>query len=455
MSPPVPPVKSDQGPVKMKVPDPMEGTPYRRVRSIASGAMGDVIEAEHRHLGKHVVVKLIRLNDSHPAAVAAMEDRFRLEAQALASLDRHPNIVQVFDSGRTADGRLYLVMEQLRGKTLQDELGVKGAFHPIEAVRLTAQILAGLEGIHAAGLVHRDIKPSNLFLCDAEALDERVIKILDFGIVKLLSEPGHGPSPLAVQTSEGMTLGTPRYLAPEQARGKPVDSRADLYSVGAVLYWMLTGQDVFHDRDSEVAVMIAHVNDAPKPASRASRFQISCELDQAILKALSKNPSDRFLSAAQFRLTILSAVTARQRWEQTEPMNTSMFRAAGRGGTEPLNTSMFRPQVGHGGTEPMNVSRFRDVPPVSATASPVPGAASYEAEDEPTHRRAPVQPPAQQRPFEVDAGGSGGGHRANLGQRAETPRFRAAIGLLVIALVVGLAGLVGLALALRAAAGVG
>ncbi len=312
------------------VPDPLASTPYRSIRPIGAGSMGDVLEAEHRELRKRVVVKLFSLKVSDPASVPAMEDRFRLEAQALASLDGHPNIVQVSDCGRTPGGQLYLVMQKLEGRTLQDELDVRGPFAPERAVHLVGQMLAGLEVVHAAGLVHRDIKPSNLFLCHpTRSGGERVLKILDFGIVKLLAAEAsaRAPRPLAVPTAEGTVLGSPRYVAPEQALGQRVDGRADLYSAGAVLYAILTGKDPFHDETGVYEIMLAHIERTPAPPSALAPSKIPSALDAAVLRALAKRPEDRFASAKEFHGALLHALVApAPRWPTTERLETSAFR---------------------------------------------------------------------------------------------------------------------------------
>ena len=324
-------------------PDPLAATPYRSIRPIGSGAMGDVIEAEHRQLRKRVVVKLFNLKVSQPFSVAAMEDRFRLEAQALASLDGHPNVVQVSDFGRTRDGQLYLVMQKLEGRTLAEELEARGPVDPGEAVHVISQVLAGLEVVHAAGLVHRDIKPSNLFLCDASRVGgERVVKILDFGIVKLLAQDvaKRGPAPLSVPTAQGTVLGSPRYVAPEQAIGAPVDRRADLYAAGAVLYSLVTGKDPFYDERGVYEILLAHISREPTPASALAPFQIPHALDRAILKALAKRPEDRFASATEFREALARSISASTpRWAVTERLDASVFRAAAPASRDDNNAS--------------------------------------------------------------------------------------------------------------------
>lgn len=307
--------------------DPLEGTNYRFIRHIGSGAMGEVVQAEHLGLAKLVAVKLLRSGWAHDAT---WSDRFRLEYQALASLNQHRNIVQVFDSGETPDGRPFFVMEWLEGRTLRQETAKSGPFPVEEAIRLVRQVLSGLQEAHAAGVVHRDIKPANLFLCKGA---EGIVKILDFGVAKLVGRPGEArrPAPLAVPTTEGVTVGTPRFLAPEQALGEAVDGRTDLYATAAVLYWMIAGKDPFHEHGDGANVMRAHVSIQPRPPSAIAEQPIPPALDGVILKALAKRPDDRQATVAQFASELEGALRGPPeppRWLVTERMDTSTFRAA-------------------------------------------------------------------------------------------------------------------------------
>jgi serine/threonine protein kinase len=302
----------------------LDGTNYRAIARLGSGSMGEVLEAEHVTLNRRVVVKLLL-----PAFAedAAMADRLRLEAQAAAGLAGHPNIVEVVDFGRTPGGRPYLVMERLVGRTLRQELRARGPWPVAEAIGLARQLLCGLGAAHRAGLVHRDIKPDNLLLCDRGADGQRRLKILDFGIVKV--SRGRGPAPLALPTAEGMAIGTPRFLAPEQAKGGPIDSRADLYAAGCVLFWMLTGRDPFQHHVGLFPLLHAHVNEPPRPPSAAARQPISAALDRVVLRALAKKPEDRFCNAEAMMaaLDALSRTSAPQRWAQTERIETRAHRA--------------------------------------------------------------------------------------------------------------------------------
>jgi serine/threonine-protein kinase len=207
-----------------------------------------------------------------------------------------------------------------------------GPFEPQEAADLMRQLLAGLAAAHAGEIVHRDIKPSNLFLCAPDDAGARRLKILDFGIAKVLRHRGEdrGPAPLALPTAEGITIGTPRFLAPEQALGRPVDGRTDLYSAGAVLYWMLTGKDPFHDAVGEFAIIRAHATRRPAAPSTLAKGSVPAALDQAVLKALAKDPVDRYATAAEFSAAIAASLATRpapRDWASTEPVDTAAIRA--------------------------------------------------------------------------------------------------------------------------------
>ncbi|MBI4917951.1 MAG: serine/threonine protein kinase [Acidobacteria bacterium] len=275
----------------------LDGTPYRVLGELASGGHGVVFEVEHRDLGSRAVAKVLRVGlAKHPQLV----DRLRLEAQALARLE-HPNLVAVRDFGKTADGRPFLVMEKLRGGTLRAELAARGPLPIAEAVGIVRQALAGLGVAHAAGLVHRDIKLDNLFLCEPpphEPTGRRVLKVLDFGVAKVLdAHEASAPKPLAIPTEEGVLVGTPRYLAPEQIKEEAVDARTDLYAMGLVLYALLTGTGPYEGADDWVDLIRAHVFTPARPPSFL-RPQIPTGLEGVILRALEKEPSARFQSAA-------------------------------------------------------------------------------------------------------------------------------------------------------------
>lgn len=280
------------------------GSRYRLLRRLGRGGMGEVYEAEHVALKKRVVVKLLHARLGREPQIL---DRMRVEAQALA-LVRHPNLVEVSDFGHTSDGRPYFVMERLYGRTLREELDARGALPPLEVIDLGRQLLAGLGAAHGAGLVHRDVKLDNVFLCDPDKslnantnTNTKLLKLLDFGLAKVVGagRPERPLAPLAIPTDEGVMLGTPRFFSPEQALGKPVDARADIYSTGALLYAMVAGRAPFDHYTALYELAQAHAAEPPEPPSQNAGQPIPPELDRIILKALAKQPEDRFQTAAE------------------------------------------------------------------------------------------------------------------------------------------------------------
>ena len=285
--------------------DALRGTPYRMLRSIGRGGMGEVVEAEHRRLGKLLVVKLVHPELAHPYAA----ERLRVEAQILSRLS-HPNLVEVSDLGITKEGRPYLVMERLTGRTLLDEVIARSYLPPDEAVQIAADVLSALEAAHAEGIVHRDIKSENVFLheaTDARGIKRRVVKLLDFGVAKILASD-QAVEPTRFPTEEGSLLGTPRFCSPEQAHGRStIDHRADLYAVGGMLFMMVTGRRPF-EQSGMFELMHAHLSEPPPVPSSVAPQPLSAALDAAILRALAKKPEDRFPSATVMARALWDAV---------------------------------------------------------------------------------------------------------------------------------------------------
>lgn len=256
---------------------------YQLDRIIASGGMGVVLRARHRHLGTEVAVKLLHLDAS-----ATARRRFQREAKLAAAFDS-PNLVRVFDYGFGEDGTPYLVMEYLEGRTLRARLR-EGRIPLVEAERLARQLVDALAEVHGAGVVHRDLKPSNLFLCPGDDGRER-IKVIDFGIAKRLSEQQEsGPG---VVTATGEVLGTLRYMAPEQLlEPQEVDARADVWSAAAVIYEMLAGEPPFA-RSTAVAALVNALRDEPAlPAPLPDT--IAEPLRSVVRRCLARDPAERF-----------------------------------------------------------------------------------------------------------------------------------------------------------------
>jgi serine/threonine-protein kinase len=261
-----------------------------------------VFVVEHREHGRRMVAKLLRAQLLDNAQVV---DRLRLESQALSSLS-HPNIVTVLGAALTRDGRPYIIMEYLRGRTVAAELQWVGSLPPLDALHYARQLLSALAAAHAIGIVHRDIKPDNLILCDRPGAPPQ-LKVLDFSIARVT--PGisaQAPSPLQIPTDTGIIVGTPRYISPEATLGHHVDHRADLYGVGVVLYHMLTGRGPFDYAKNHSEQLVAHLTATPEPPSRHLRQPLVAELDAAVLKALHKDPKARFQTAQEFDQVLAS-----------------------------------------------------------------------------------------------------------------------------------------------------
>jgi len=262
---------------------------------IGHGGMGDVYRATHRLLARPAAIKLIRpeaLGAEGPDRAQVVIERFRREARAAANL-KCPHTIELYDFGTSDDGTFYYVMELLNGLDLRELVGRYGQLGAPRTVHLLKQVCLSLAEAHDQGLIHRDIKPSNMVVSRmGVAVD--YMKVLDFGLVKSASDT---ESPARDLTSPDVTTGTPAYMAPEIAVGdRPVDLRADLYALGCVAFWMLTGRDVF-EGPTPIAVLTQHVrDDAPAPSS-LSETSIPVELDQVVLDCLAKDPADRPASA--------------------------------------------------------------------------------------------------------------------------------------------------------------
>jgi serine/threonine protein kinase len=273
----------------------LAGTPYLVVRRLGHGGMGEVYEVEHADLGRRAALKVLhRHHHDRPDLAARLRDEARISARV-----RHPNLVEVFDLGVTADGRPYFAMPLLRGRDLRDLLLRDGVLPAATAITLCAQALDGLGAAHAAGLVHRDVKLENLFVEEGGHL-----KVLDFGVAKIAGDGGFS------RTEPGSSPGTPRSMAPEQCAGRPVDARADLYAMGLALYEMVTGRGPFDhlSRDAN-ALRYAHCERAPIPPSRLSPA-VGPALEALILRALAKAPEDRFQTAAEMAAALRSLLPA-------------------------------------------------------------------------------------------------------------------------------------------------
>ncbi len=322
---------------------------YQVVRKLGAGGMANVYLAEDQELGRRVAIKI--LNDRH-ANDDQFVERFRREAKNAAALS-HPNIVSIYDRGE-AEGSYYIAMEYLDGRSLKELIVSRGPAPARVAVDYARQILSALRFAHRHGIVHRDIKPHNV-LVDGEGR----VKVTDFGIARA------GASQM---TEVGSIVGTAQYLSPEQARGSGVDQRSDLYSLGVVLYELLTGTVPFNG-DTPVEIAMKHLSQVPEPPS-ARRPDVPHELDLVVTRALAKDPHERYQSA--------------------EEMDADLERVA-RGAAVSRVTEESATQIMHAPAMPLSATAATMVaPPRRGAAIPPPPAVYYDL-DEPLGRR-PIWP---------------------------------------------------------------
>jgi eukaryotic-like serine/threonine-protein kinase len=271
---------------------------------LGRGGMGEVYKATHRMLARPAAIKLIRpetLGAGDPAAAELAVTRFRREAQSAANL-RSPHTVELYDFGVTDDQTLYFVMELLDGMDLDTLVRQHGPVPAGRVVHVLTQSCASLDEAHVRGLVHRDIKPANIhvgrlgLVCD-------FVKVLDFGLVKPIADRSLEQT---LATQAGLVVGTPGYMAPEMVLSDTVDGRADLYALGCVAYYLLTGQQVF-DGDTPMKVMAKHLQEPPVPPSQRAQIAVPPKLEQVVLACLAKKPEDRPRSAAELARLLAAA----------------------------------------------------------------------------------------------------------------------------------------------------
>ena len=281
---------------------------YKVVRKLGTGGMANVYLAEDQELGRRVAIKM--LDDRH-AQDEQFVERFRREAKNAAGLS-HPNVVSIYDRGQ-AEGTYYIAMEYLEGRTLKELLVARGPTPIPVAIDYARQILAALGFAHQHGVVHRDIKPHNV----AVAPDGR-IKVMDFGIARA------GTSQM---TETGSIIGTAQYLSPEQAKGAPVGPASDIYSVGIVLYEMLTGSVPFTG-DTPLEIAMKHLSAIPEPPSE-QRPEVPHELDSIVLRALAKRPEDRYQAAEAMDADLARAARGQAVAPETEEAATHVLSGVG------------------------------------------------------------------------------------------------------------------------------
>ncbi len=289
----------NEGQTPMDIPQIIAGR-FRIECEIGRGGMGTVYRASHLGLERTVAIKVLKKEVSADPEVA---ERFMREARTMARL-RHTRAAMIFDAGRLADGRPFIVMEYIEGETLSETLAREGTLSPARAVRIASEICDVLAEAHALGIVHRDLKPSNIML------NERGVCVLDFGIAKVLATSTEVTRTHAT-TEAGMIIGTPRYMSPEQCLGNKVGPASDLYSVGVLVYEMLSGRPPFVDALSSV-VLIKQATSAPPPLI-ALRADVPRPLAIATHTLLAKNPAQRPAKAADARVLLEKSIVAPRR----------------------------------------------------------------------------------------------------------------------------------------------
>ncbi len=269
---------------------------YRLGELLGKGGMGEVYRASHLMLARPAAIKLMRpevMKHAGGSGALLAVKRFRREAEVAASL-RSPHTVQLYDFGVTGGDTFYLVMELLDGMDLETLVRQKGPLPAARVIQILMQVCDSLEEAHAAGLVHRDVKPANIHL-GRLGVRYDFVKVLDFGLVKSLNQKAPENS---LATATGLTPGTPAYMAPELAMGQEVDGRTDLYAVGCVAYFLLTGQLVF-DGGSGIQIIAKHLHETPIPPSQRVELPIPPTLEALVLRLLAKLPAERPASAAE------------------------------------------------------------------------------------------------------------------------------------------------------------
>lgn len=272
---------------------------YEVVRQLGEGAMSTIYLVKHVNMGRLFAMKVIRRDVTDPLKTKQFIARFEREAQLMSKID-HPNCVSIVDFGRDASGELYLVMEYIEGRWLLDQLGKPMPLPRV--VNIIEQVLFAVEHAHRAGVAHRDIKPENIMLAAAPSGGD-LVKVLDFGLAKMI-EPDEGIDPI---TKHRVVCGTPSYMAPEQARGEEADERSDLYAVGVILFYLLTGRPPFSAPNQIALLEIKNKQDAPS-LDEVCPGKYGIALQDVVSKALKREPEARFQHASEFREALGNAL---------------------------------------------------------------------------------------------------------------------------------------------------
>jgi len=344
----------------------MELGPYRLISRLGAGGMGEVWRAEDTKLLRQVAIKIL------PEALAAdpeWKERFLREARTIAQLN-HPNIATIYAIDQQGD-TLFIAMELVEGDPLSTLIG-RGPMAPTEAVRVAAQVAEGLFEAHSKGIVHRDIKPDNILL------SRRVVKVLDFGIAKQI-----GTKVDRTLTQGGMVVGTPHYMSPEQALGRPVDHRTDIFSLGSVMYEMLSGEKPFSG-DAVTEILLQIVMSEPRDIADLV-WGVNPVLADIVRRAMRKQPEDRFADCEEMRLALINVVgddSGRNRAANTPTVKSYTFDSGARPPTQPGAA----PQPGPDSPPRVPTAVAKPVKPATAEQPAQPRFRALVADDDPSTR---------------------------------------------------------------------
>lgn len=345
-------------------PDELIAGKYRLTRLLGRGGMGSVWEGIHTSLGTRVAVKFI---ETEYATSSEARNRFENEARAAAKL-RSKHVVQVYDHGLTADGRPFIVMEFLAGEPLDKRLDRVGRLSPVDTARILQQVCRALGRAHEAGIVHRDLKPENVFLVWDEEDGADIVKVVDFGIAKFTD----GSMGVSSATRTGSVLGTPYYMSPEQARGlRSVDHRSDLWSVGVIAYRCVVGELPFYGE--AIGDLLVKICTAPLPVPSQRAPGVPPSFDAWFAKALDREPSQRFASAAAASDALSAAfgLAVRAPVPSASGTQRSAMNAVTPGLATPMRQGAYTPPTAH-----MYPYDSGVVQPTAAMGTPTPGRAS-------------------------------------------------------------------------------